>query len=96
MAREKKLPDDGWGRFYNFIKSPARRIRYDELERYLRIYDMTDRSMTMPDIIRQIGTDDEKENASAVYVQTPYRRELSKARKVISNVERGEFPGRYQ
>jgi hypothetical protein len=68
-------------------------VRFDEVKRYLRIYDLRKGGKKWS----EIATDPE------VYPNKIYNNilrialinEEKKARKVIKNVERGQFPGKY-
>ena len=66
-----------------------KRIRVDELEKYLKVYDYRKQGLKWEDIIGEFG-----EN----YIE-PTRIEFlrfhKKAKKIISNIEQGIFPGQY-
>jgi hypothetical protein len=73
---------------------PTGRIRFDELERYLKIYDLSKkRGMKSKEIAAAIK----------VYSKRPFneslrivlKKEKKKAHNIIRNVERGDFPGKY-
>jgi hypothetical protein len=76
---------------------PTGNIRVDELERYLKVYDLKRKGKTNKEVAKIIYPEydlsDADLNATALrYVS----RDLSKARKIIKNVEMGYFPGKYQ
>jgi hypothetical protein len=76
---------------------PTGNIRIDELERYLKAYDLKRKGKTNKEIAKifypEYDLSDADLNATALrYVS----RDLSKARKIIKNVEIGYFPGKYQ
>lgn len=67
-------------------------IRFDELERHLKVYDKFSEGMSVNDIVRagQFYEPDNQSSKRLVYM------DIQKAKKIIDNVERGEFPGKYQ
>ena len=68
------------------------RIRYDELQRYLKIYDLKKTGMKWKDIFKKTYPDmtwDEQNTRRSIHT------EYEKAKKIIKNVEKGDFPGRY-
>ena len=76
---------------------PTGNIRIDELERYLKAYDLKIMGKTNKKVANIIYPEydllDADLNATALrYVS----RDLSKARKILKNVEIGYFPGKYQ
>jgi hypothetical protein len=77
-----------------FIPS-SERIRYQELQRYLLIYDLHTEDLTMKQIVERLGTEYEKQHCKEAAIQRSYRLDLQKAKKIIVNVENLEFPGRY-
>ncbi len=78
----------------NKLNLPKHRKR-DELERYLKIYDLWKEKVKMKDIIKQIGTKSQKADCNNQNVIRVFRADLAKAKKIIKNVERGYFPGKY-
>jgi hypothetical protein len=68
------------------------RIRYDELQRYLEIFDLRKTGMKWKDIF-------EKTYPTMTWDQQNARRsihtEYEKAEKIIKNVEKGNFPGKH-
>lgn len=76
---------------------PTGNLRIDELERYLKAYDLKRKGKTNKEVAKIIYPEydlsDADLNATALrYVS----RDLSKARKILKNVEMGYFPGKYQ
>jgi hypothetical protein len=84
--------------------------RVDELQRYLKVYDLRKKGLTFPQIIEKVGTPVQREIFSKLKrgellstvnsdhpqnIRRSYLRDLQKARKIIENVERGFFPGSY-
>lgn len=71
---------------------PTTRIRLDELTRYLQIYDLWKQGHKMKEIVATIDPNNISDDA---HVLRAFRRDLSKAKKIIKNVEQGHFPGDY-
>lgn len=68
---------------------PSTRIRYDELEKYLKVYDLDKNGLKTKEIIPKItdlGDGD---------LYREIRRFKKNARNIIKNVEEGVFPGKY-
>ncbi len=75
----------------------------DEIGRYLDVYDYNKEGLTIPEIVNKIWTvlppDFDKKSAgyddrySSNNIQRTIKRDLQKAKKIISNVELGYFPG---
>lgn len=76
---------------YNFKRfaMPISRVRFDELKRYLRVYDLKQAGLTMKKIIAEIDPDRKGFDADVV---RSFRSDLQKARNLIDNAERGLFP----
>ncbi len=66
-------------------------LRSDELWRYLKIYDYKEQGMKMNDIITEMRKDSTDSD-----VRSKFYQDLTRARKIIENVEAGIFPGDYQ
>lgn len=81
---------------------PTAPIYYDELRRYLNVYDLYSEG-GLKKVIETIHPEcnlsnyeyDEDENLSRDSIERELRRDLEKARKIITNVEQGYFPGEY-
>lgn len=77
----------------NFIryKIPIGRVRYDELKRYLQVYDLKQQKMSIKEIIKKIwpGKNDRDD-----HVRRQVYSDIEKAEKVIENVEQGYFPSK--
>jgi len=67
------------------------RIRYDELQRYLKIYDLKITGMKWPDIFKKTYPNKEWNELNRRSIRTEY----DKAKKIVKNVENGNFPGKY-
>jgi hypothetical protein len=79
-----------------FICLPENGRMAKELEHYLKIYDQKEMDLSTEKIIKKVGTEAEKNDPKNLYNQDQYRAKLAKARKIIYNVERCQFPGKYQ
>jgi hypothetical protein len=71
-----------------FVK-PVGRVRFDEMKRYLRVYDLWKQGLKMKEIIAKIDPERRGDDAD---VLRSFRNDLQKAKKIISNVESGSFP----
>jgi negative regulator of genetic competence, sporulation and motility len=71
---------------------PVGRIRYDELKRYLAVYDLKKAGMKYSDIIKKIGTKSQKELYYDLDIQSQFRRDFRNAKRIIKNAEKGYFP----
>lgn len=67
----------------------------DELKMYLEIYDLKKSGKSIRQIIENIGTKAEKAHSKDNDVQRVFKRYIQKAKKIIQNVERLNFPGKY-
>jgi hypothetical protein len=81
----------------NRFEVPGKKIRTDDLKRYLDVYDQKQQGKKNKELAKmfypQYDLTDADLSATALrYVS----RDLSKARKIIKNVEMGYFPGKYQ
>jgi hypothetical protein len=77
-------------RFRRFFM-PVSRIRFDELKRYLKVYDLKQQGLTIKEIIAEL---DPFKKCNDGDVQRVFRSDLQKAKKIIGNVESGFFPER--
>lgn len=68
---------------------PVSRIRFDELQRYLKVYDLKKQGLKIKEIIYEL---DPSKRCNDGDTQRIYRSFLQKAKKVIKNVEYGFFP----
>jgi hypothetical protein len=68
---------------------PVSRVRYTELKRYLRVYDLKKQGLKMKEVIAQINPDQKGDSAN---VLRSFYMDLQKAKKIIENVESGSFP----
>jgi len=67
------------------------RIRNDDLQRYLKIYDLKKTGMKWQDIFKKTYPNKEWNEDNRRSILTEY----GKARKIVKNVEKGDFPGKY-
>lgn len=76
---------------FNFrrFSMPVSRVRFDELQRYLKVYDLHKQGFKMKEIVAKIDPDRKGDDAN---VLRSFRSDLQKAKKVIYNVECGSFP----
>lgn len=70
----------------------AKIIRYDELKRYLKVYDLIKSGKKMKEVIEIISPEQRGDNAN---VLRAFRRDLTKAKSIIINAEHNVFPGTY-
>lgn len=84
-AEEFDIEDYHFRRF----SMPVSRVRFDELKRYLRVYDYHKEGLKMKEIIAKIDPNRSADNAN---VLRSFYMDLKKAKRVIKNVEFGSFP----
>jgi hypothetical protein len=70
---------------------PVGRIR-DELNRYLKVYDLRKTGMKYKHIIKKIGTKAQRDLSDDPDIQRQFIRDFKNAKKIIKNVEKGYFP----
>lgn len=79
--------------YYDFVFKrfimPVGRVRFDELKRYLRVYDLKQQGLNIKEIINEV---DPFKRCNDGDVQRVFRSDLQKAKKIIGNVESGCFP----
>jgi hypothetical protein len=68
------------------------KVRFDELRRYLKVYDLKKQGLTIKAIAKELGFPDADENIERVF-----KADLRKARLIISNYMKNnrDFPGKY-
>ncbi len=75
------------------------RIRVDELKRYLEVYDRFIKKININDIIKEMGTEAQREGLlekdMKKYVHDQFQSDYKKAKAIIENVRNGVFPGIY-
>lgn len=78
-------------RFHKPYFKEIGRIRYDELQRYLKIYDLRKDGMRWEDIFKKAYPKKKwnEENRRSILM------DHTKAKRIIKNVEIGNFPGKY-
>lgn len=69
------------------------RIREEELEKYLEVYDLRKQGVPMREVIKKVTTSGE--DPLYGYVTRKYNLYQSKAKKIIRNAENFVFPGNY-
>lgn len=80
---------------YNFIRflKPITKLRLDELQKYLNVYDLRQQPGIKPkEIIKRTNP---KDDADDLGVQRAHRDFYQKAKRIIKFVEKGYFPGPY-
>ncbi len=77
----------------NRFAYPKSNIRLDELEEYLKAYDLQKEGKKIKEISEQIFPNTKSLSDSDIRQTSRY---LAKAKKIIRNVEEGFFPGNYQ
>ncbi|HBR17149.1 MAG TPA: hypothetical protein DD725_06025 [Deltaproteobacteria bacterium] len=94
IIREKRKEPQVRKREYDFIAhlKPSTRLRLDELEKYLKVYDLKEKELKPKEVIKSINPNDDTNNEA---VQRAYRDFYDKAKKIIWFTERGIFPGPY-
>ena len=75
-----------------YPRKASRRTRFDELKKYLKVYDLHQEGLKLKDIIEKIQDKADKEKSEDPDVQRKYRRYIKKAKIIISNTEMGQFP----
>jgi hypothetical protein len=81
------------------LKGKLPRIR-EELDTYLKVYDLMESGHTIDEVILKLGSKPERQTVredgeKIEDIRRNYRRYYQKAKKVIANIEKGEFPGKY-
>lgn len=79
------MSDQSFKRYF----MPVSRIRFDELQRYLKVYDLKQQGLKIKEIIYEL---DPSKRCNDGDTQRIYRSFLQKAKKIIKNVEFGFFP----
>lgn len=67
-------------------------LRLDEIERYLKVYDLKKKGLSINAIIKKI----EPKKDITTNIQHAYYQDITRAKKLIENTELGIFPGDYQ
>lgn len=94
IKEKRKNPKikQGEYKFIHFLK-PTTKLRLDDLQKYLNIYDLRQQPGIKPkEIIKRINPEDDADNLE---VQRAYRDFYQKAKRIIEFVETGRFPGPY-
>lgn len=74
-------------------RKPFAHARFEELQRYLRIYDKRQKGLQWNKIVEEeTGRPDDKKYDFQNLIRK-YMKDAQKARKIIKNVEKGVFPG---
>jgi hypothetical protein len=74
---------------------PTSHGRLDELRDYLEVFVLNKQGLTINDIIRRFNPSDEKAVKNAA-VKDKFYTYRENARRIMKNVENGQFPGRYK
>lgn len=77
----------------NMFLFPTNYVKPDELGFYLEVYDLKAKGLTIKEIMQE---KDPENKGNAVDTEREYKRFIQKAKRIISNVEKGVFPGNYQ
>lgn len=72
--------------------APSGQIRLDELNFYLKVYDLRKEGLTMPQVIKKLRPE---QSSDSTNVSRQFFSFQKKAKQIISNVEYGYFPGKY-
>jgi hypothetical protein len=70
-------------------------LKISALEKCLKVYDLKREGKSIRKIIENIGTASEKKGSDDLHIQRECKRYYQKAKKIIKNVERLDFPGKY-
>jgi polyribonucleotide nucleotidyltransferase len=70
-------------------------IKTAALKKYLKVYDLKKGGKSIKEIIEDIGNASEKKQSNDLNIQREYKRHFQKAKKIIANIERMDFPGKY-
>ena len=98
ILKDRKRSDStirSWVFTQKIRSTPMGTIRLSELEQYLKIFDLKKQGHTIRQIIEEAGTEAQKQDPDNHDTHRLFRLHLQKARKIIRNVERGIFPGKY-
>ena len=77
----------------NMFLFPTNYVKLDELRIYLQAYDLKARGLTIKDIVREMQP---ARKGDTDVVEREFKRYIQKAKRIISNTEKGVFPGNYQ
>lgn len=67
--------------------------KIDELKRYLDVYDLKKKGLSISAIIEKI---EPNRNSKGADIQRAFYQDIARAKNIIKNVESGIFPGEYQ
>lgn len=70
-------------------------LRYDELEKYLKVYDLIESGKTIHEVILSFDDNYNPLIGDADTQQRNHYRYYEKSKKIIENTEKGFFPGEY-
>lgn len=87
---QEKEKASTWNEYRKGHSEPVGRVRIDELKRYLKVYDLKVEGKKIKEIVTLMGKDEKDvDETRRIYS------DLSKANKIILNVQNGIFPGEY-
>ena len=96
LTRERRSPRiKAWEKLFDRKAWPTSVLLMAELQRYLFVLQLWKQGVTMPEIVRRAGTEAQKKSYNEGVVQAVFKEDLAKARCIVSNVEKGTFPGYY-
>jgi hypothetical protein len=96
IMMEKKNPIiQYWHNFLDRTNWPRDRKAYALLIRYLKVYDLKRKGLKLGQIVQKIGSETQRANYNDDIVQSAFREDLAKAKRIIANVEECRFPGYY-
>jgi len=89
--RKELMQSDEFGEFFPPRLYPTPPIRFDELKRYLTVYDLRKSQKKWKEVAKIVYPKGDWSQS----LERSLLMDLVKAKKVISNIEGGEFPGKY-
>ena len=89
--RKELMKSDEFGEFFPPRLYPTQPIRIDELKRYLEVYDLRKDKKKWTEVAKIVYPKRDWNGS----LERSLLMDLVKAKRVISNVEEGEFPGKY-
>ena len=78
---------------FSNTKTKDKYLQFDEIERYLKVYDLKKKGLKMVDIIKKIKPTAKNKD---VNVQRAFYQDIERAENIIKNAGLGIFPGDYQ
>lgn len=92
LAKEfiKKVREKKTNKGVKHLWHTMKKLRFDELKKYLKAYDYKKKGLTYRQIAKRLKMDKGKDYAS---INSQISKLIKKAKKIIKNVEKGNFPG---